>query len=293
VPANGVLVQVWSVGVDSIDFRLASSESTGFVPGRSFVGRVLECGWEVKDEVARKGEWVVGLLDVRKSGALQEFIVADRHRVYRVPHPLSEGNIGPDELALLPLCGVSAYRAVRTFAVAFGTSVTPLGDGAVRRFTNDHEPGQMSRRALVLRGHDGIGGMAVQMLAERGWRVCVHAPMPAVKDEDEYMRDIEDRVREWGGEEVVFDDGEARGAVVRVIERLMGDGDTFDAILDTVGGKDIWEVSQKLLNGTGKGRAVGSSRRSLETCPRRSSECGIALQGWFAVVAQYAQPGGE
>ncbi len=66
VPANGVLVQVWSVGVDCIDFRLASSESTGFVPGRSFVGRVLECGWEVKDEVARKGEWVVGLLDVRK-----------------------------------------------------------------------------------------------------------------------------------------------------------------------------------------------------------------------------------
>lgn len=38
----------------------------GYIPGRSFVGRVLECGWEVREEVVRKGEWVVGLLDVRK-----------------------------------------------------------------------------------------------------------------------------------------------------------------------------------------------------------------------------------
>jgi len=38
----------------------------GFVPGRSFVGRVLEVGWELGDEVIRKGEWVVGLVDVRK-----------------------------------------------------------------------------------------------------------------------------------------------------------------------------------------------------------------------------------
>ena len=38
----------------------------GYIPGRSFVGRVLECGWEVREQVVRKGEWVVGLLDVRK-----------------------------------------------------------------------------------------------------------------------------------------------------------------------------------------------------------------------------------
>jgi hypothetical protein len=38
----------------------------GYIPGRSFVGRVLECGWDVRDEVVKKGEWVVGLLDVRK-----------------------------------------------------------------------------------------------------------------------------------------------------------------------------------------------------------------------------------
>ena len=38
----------------------------GYIPGRSFVGRVLECGWEVRDEEIRKGEWVVGLLDIKK-----------------------------------------------------------------------------------------------------------------------------------------------------------------------------------------------------------------------------------
>ena len=38
----------------------------GYIPGRGFVGRVLECGWDVGEEVVRKGEWVVGLLDVRK-----------------------------------------------------------------------------------------------------------------------------------------------------------------------------------------------------------------------------------
>lgn len=38
----------------------------GYIPGRSFAGRVLECGWGVEDEIVKKGDWVVGLLDVRK-----------------------------------------------------------------------------------------------------------------------------------------------------------------------------------------------------------------------------------
>jgi hypothetical protein len=86
VPAGSVLVQVWAVGIDGVDEKLLGGKvggqnesrngggqekgkgrlEVGYVPGRSFVGRVLECGWEVKEEVVRKGEWVVGLLDVRK-----------------------------------------------------------------------------------------------------------------------------------------------------------------------------------------------------------------------------------
>ena len=98
VGANGVLVQIWAVAVDAIDQVLVNGaappppcsgltspstpslspgkkkkdgESTkkaevGFIPGRSFVGRVLEAGWEIGEEVIKKNDWVVGLLDVKK-----------------------------------------------------------------------------------------------------------------------------------------------------------------------------------------------------------------------------------
>lgn len=167
-----------------------------------------------------------------------------------------------DEYALLPLCGVFAYRAVRTLAYAFGkpSTVDPSSSG---KHINEHEDGAR-RRALVLRGHDGVGAMAVQMLVRRGWRVCVHVSLvdpdlvEGSREERQYMDDVEKRVRRWGGEEVIFDDGCLDGptegsedAVVRVIERLVGDGDVFDAVLDTVGGKEIWEASERLLRNTG------------------------------------------
>src|ERR1700689_961203 len=95
-------------------------------------------------------------------GALAEFVVVDRRRLHRVPYPRMQSNrtnfdksssahaLMLEELALLPLAGGPAHRAVRTFAsVEAGASSTP--------------------RALVLRGHDGAGAMAVQMLARRGW----------------------------------------------------------------------------------------------------------------------------
>ncbi|KAK0467913.1 uncharacterized protein EV420DRAFT_1635181 [Desarmillaria tabescens] len=304
---------------DGVDDRWGGSESSvevGFVPGRSFVGRVLESGWEVKEEVAKKGDWVVGLLDVRKCGALQEFVIVDRHRIYKVPHPRMKslgdddrsfsdsvprppfagtysdsrdslstrsvvsgqsltgsvpheaGYLSPSELALLPLCGVAAYRAVRTFVAAFSsatltpsaTAQGPLeGLDVTPRSPNVHEHGPR-RRALVLRGHDGIGAMAVQM------------------KRPDYMKQVEDRVRSWGGEEVVFDDGDVgslgeegrRGAVVRVIERLVADGDAFDAVLDTVGGKAIWEISERLLSGVGSAQNSPAKKGAFGSLKKRS-----------------------
>lgn len=97
VGAQGVLVQVWAVGVDGIDRQLvsganapliSSNKSTTslgsqkskkgkdgewtkkadvcFIPGRSFVGRVVECGWDVSEELMKKNDWVIGLLDIKK-----------------------------------------------------------------------------------------------------------------------------------------------------------------------------------------------------------------------------------
>ncbi|KXN84228.1 hypothetical protein AN958_12881 [Leucoagaricus sp. SymC.cos] len=293
----------------------------GHIPGRSFVGRVVECGWEVRGEVARKGDWVAGLLDIKKCGALTEFIVVDRHRVHRVPHPklspntdralsalvfaspsspasaspLAQHTLTLEELALIPLCGVPAYRAVRTFIYAFSSmrdnpsisSVgrssdlakhrphghdpnTPLnfatyGSMISRLNLGDHENGRR-RRALVLSGHDGIGAMAVQMLVLRGWRVCVHVPFIATPPNvpttaaiaDGFMEEVEERIRKWGAEEVIFDDGEVigmdegRGAVVRVMNGLREDGDVFDAVLDTIGGKDVREAAERLLRSPGR-----------------------------------------
>lgn len=95
VGGGSILVQVWGVGLDGTDARLTgihppransslagapygtkmakTSEKdkgrcppVGYIPGRSFVGRVLEVGWEVGADVAKRGDWVVGLMSVHK-----------------------------------------------------------------------------------------------------------------------------------------------------------------------------------------------------------------------------------
>lgn len=69
VNPNQVLVQVYAVGVDGLDDLIVHEKAQrtdcyGFVPGRSFVGRAVECGFEVS--AVAKSDWVFGLLDVRK-----------------------------------------------------------------------------------------------------------------------------------------------------------------------------------------------------------------------------------
>lgn len=85
VPESHVLVQVHAVALDTLDSLIVHEKSgmsgiagltggskgigggkAGFVPGRSFVGKVVECGWAVREEVCKRNEWVVGLLDVKK-----------------------------------------------------------------------------------------------------------------------------------------------------------------------------------------------------------------------------------
>ncbi|KAJ7067885.1 hypothetical protein C8F01DRAFT_1116108 [Mycena amicta] len=322
-----------------------AAAQAGFIPGRSFVGRVMECGWEVRDEAARRGEWVIGLLDVRKSGALAEYIVVDRHRLHRVPQPYapdtadtppssppssrsshdgkpySQSNQdspypsrpssiafalgetppssrpssrqhyyhhrktksapapplpppGPtlEELALLPL-GLAAYRAARTLAGLEGSvtqprpgTISPDGELEVDPMS---EVARLQRhkqkpRALVVNGHAGVGALVARMLVSRGWRVCIHAPGTLLdpsfdsseEHDKEHMTSIQTRARAWGVEEVVFDDGGAvgdeegdwgRAATVRAVDRLIDDGDLFDAMVDTLGGRAIWEAGERLL----------------------------------------------
>jgi hypothetical protein len=186
-----------------------------------------------------------------------------------VPYPrMHSNNASPDmsihsqaltleELALLPLAGVPAHRAVRTFS-----SVEAEAEAAPR--------------ALVLRGHVGVGVMAVQMLARRGWRVCVHVPVPtrlatipgvsrSYIDEDsrrtDYLQQTEEVIRSWGAEEVLFvrqhdDDAEGRNGAIKLMERLMEADEQFDGVLDMIGGKEVWDAGEALLaSGSGGGES--------------------------------------
>ncbi|KZS97912.1 hypothetical protein SISNIDRAFT_481789 [Sistotremastrum niveocremeum HHB9708] len=162
VHGNQVLVQVWAVGLDRRDSLMlrerASKEHVGYIPGRSFVGRVVEFGFDVNN--TSKGEWVYGLLDARKGGALAEFIVVDRRRLHRSPRPSAQMSI--EKLAVLPLAGIPTVRLMRTF------SYLPRGS-----------------RILVLRAHEGVGALATQRLTAQGMQVTAHIP-----SDSQALRDI-------------------------------------------------------------------------------------------------------
>jgi NADPH:quinone reductase-like Zn-dependent oxidoreductase len=206
-----------------------------------------------------------------------------------IPFQDDENDLTLEELALLPLCGIPAYRAVRTFIYAFsslgeggGSMASPISTFHDRnrttnksKMTTTEHPQGRRRRVLVLRGHDGVGAMAVQLLAKRGWEVSVHVPFSAssttydptttgTEHVDPFPMNIQERARDWGADEIIFDeeagDGidDGRIAAIRVMESLREDGDVFDAILDTVGGKEVREAGERLLRSAGVATATSS-----------------------------------
>jgi NADPH:quinone reductase-like Zn-dependent oxidoreductase len=156
-------------------------------------------------------------------------VLIDRRRLHRTARPrpthgsLSKTNVSSpltvEELALLPVAGVPAFRAVRTF-----TWPNPGSDAP-------------APRALILQAHDGVGAAAVQLLVERGAVVTAHVPKASTA--------VDARLRSWGVTHVV------PGLPLVVLAEFRGAGATFDFILDTVGGKAIWNVARMLLSNTG------------------------------------------
>lgn len=289
VPPHHVLVQVWAVGLDGRDAAIVLKDkqnTPGFVPGRSFVGRVVEVGWEVRADTVKKGEWVIGLMEVKKSGALAEFITLDRHRIHRVPGPAPIPTLGTllsnsrppsrapspspsvrstrsatsrtsktglnsvltvEELALLPICGVFAYRAVKTFDPSTLNPAIP----APRK--------SRPRRILILNGHSGVGALSAQLLIRRGWKVITHVSPEAVSNGGSALhsslafKNIERRLRRWGVEDVCL--GEATAVITMLGERCKTQpgGYAIDGVLDTIGGLDIWNAAlQHILSNSSK-----------------------------------------
>jgi hypothetical protein len=181
-------------------------------------------------------------------------VLLDRHRVHRAPQPSihipipTPNNFEPsfslESLALLPLLGVPAYRAIRTYTA----SKSPLSSGGT---------------ALILRGQDGAGGLATLLLRAIGVNVIVQVDPFAVgydatatapaqpymlfsASDDKALgtgtprrlQEVCARLRAWGVEGICV------GAPLPVIHALDVD---IDFVLDTIGGREIWYGARDLL----------------------------------------------
>ena len=147
-----------------------------------------------------------------------------------------------EELALLPICGVFAYRAVRTFDPSASNPSIP----APRK--------SRPRRILVLEGHCGVGALSAQMLIRRGWKIVVHVSPEAVSSNDDpaspsnpAFKSIERRLRRWGVEDVCL--GEAAAVIAMLGERCRSRPGEYliDGVLDTIGGLDVWNAALQHL----------------------------------------------
>ncbi|KAH8113290.1 hypothetical protein DFH11DRAFT_1510406 [Phellopilus nigrolimitatus] len=242
VSSQQVMVQVYAVGVDGLDDlivseKVARKDCYGFVPGRSFVGRAVDCGFEVNS--VAKSDWVMGLLDCSKGtfcGGLSEFIVVDKRRLTRCPRPSPALTL--EQIALLPLCGIPAHRAVRT-----------------------SQNVQTGARALVLQGQDGAGALAVQELAAAGVHVTVQISSgePADSETEKHAEStwhVEDRVRKWGAAEVRV------GSPLGAVDAL--EDSAFDFVVDAAGGRRVWDACRRVLSSAGQFTTLaGESARAV------------------------------
>ncbi|ORX36688.1 hypothetical protein BD324DRAFT_626824 [Kockovaella imperatae] len=152
-----LLVQIYATAVDVSDIRALDDKTKAdvhkWVPGRSFVGRCLSAGMDEKDIV--RGDIVVGLLDIKKSGALAEYILCDRRRLARAPYPTS---LTLEQMSLLPLQGIPAARLIRAALVR-------------------------NSRALIMDANAGIAALICQEMSRAG--VNVTALIPGGEDTHE------------------------------------------------------------------------------------------------------------
>ncbi|KAJ1308828.1 hypothetical protein OPQ81_004516 [Rhizoctonia solani] len=242
VGSSQVLVQVHAVALDALDAIIVSKRLAkggyGFVPGRSFVGRAVECGFEVAN--VSRGDWVIGLTEIRKCGALSEFVVIDKSRVCTVPRPTER--LTTTQCALLPLCGVPAHRAVRTIP---NSATKPDGQ-------------RRPMRVLVLQAHDGAGLCAVQVMRQLGMRVTAQVPAGSENvgfgTGPSLRLKVRGRTRAGKGREY-----EPRGSSKRMeeVEVVVGDNPievierleegVYDAVVDTVGGRGVWDACRRVM----------------------------------------------
>lgn len=153
VGSTQVIVQVIAVAIDRVDRalvveKLQSDSGTILVPGRSFCGRVVEMGWDVKK--LRMGDMVFGLQDLKKGGALAEFLCVDQDLVARAP----EGRLSAEQICALPSTGLMVHQIIQNHCVT-------LPRGA---------------RVLILQAHDNLGLLSMQEASRLGLVIVAQVP---------------------------------------------------------------------------------------------------------------------
>lgn len=154
VSSTSVIVQVIAVAIDRVDRAIVQEKLTAeptptpFVPGRSFCGRIIDCGLDVKK--LRPGDLVFGLQDLRKCGALAEFLTVHQDLVAMAP----ESRLSAEQVAALPAAGVMVHQIVQNHCM-----ILPKGS-----------------RVLVLNAHDSIGLLAMQEASRHGLVIVAQVP---------------------------------------------------------------------------------------------------------------------
>ncbi|KAL8283443.1 hypothetical protein RQP46_005853 [Phenoliferia psychrophenolica] len=217
IGSGEVLVEVLAVGLDMWDFerareRASTADGFGFIPGRSFCGKVVECGVEANK--VRRGDFVFGLQELKKSGALAELMTVDRNLLTIAP----ACGISVEEIAALPLAGISAIQVMEALC-----SSLPKGS-----------------KILVLNAHEGVGNLCMQLAVylRPAHDLWIVAQCPT------NLADGEVYCRATGASEVVRDEP---------LASLNGlHESSFDVVIDTIGGRRLYDASRRVLHFSGQ-----------------------------------------
>lgn len=218
IRSDECLVHVLAAAVDfwdraKVEILNARGQGYGFIPGRAFVGKVIETGSDVEAAKVRKGEFVYGLQDLKKSGTLGEYVAVQRRLLARAP----DGVLSLEQIAAVALSGIPAYQAMDELC-----STLPRGS-----------------KLVILNAHEGVGAIALQLgqslRAARDLWVVAHYP-PDFADGDTILRAL-------GASETLC------GEVISAVQSLRES--SYDAVLDSVGGRKIYDVCKVILHDDG------------------------------------------
>lgn len=145
-----------------------------------------------------------------QSGALSEYILCDRRRLARAPYPT---NLSLEQMALLPLHGIAAARAIRTHL-------------------------DRNSRALIMDAHTGIAALICQAMSKAGVNVT------AVIGGGDDHHEAQTLCMNHGAKGVLT------GSAAAILLGLDEGG--WDFVLDTQGSQRVFDAAKRILKDGGK-----------------------------------------